>query len=70
MKRFWMIAAGACIAGSAVALWRQHVDAAFVTATIGVMAWFLSYRTRIKELAGNAASPNEKQEAKQSDEHS
>jgi hypothetical protein len=50
MKKFWIALSATCFAGAALALWRQHTDAAFVTATIGALAWFLNYRRRLKEL--------------------
>lgn len=68
MKQFWMIVAGACIVIAAVSLWRNHVDTAFVIATIGVLAWFLNYRSRMKKITADAreteaeADPNEANE--------
>jgi hypothetical protein len=50
MKKFWIALSAACFAGAVLALWRQHVDAAFVVATVGALAWFLHYRSRLKEL--------------------
>ena len=40
----------ACISGAAMALWRQHYEAAFVIGTVGALAWFLNYRIRMREL--------------------
>ena len=50
MKNFWIAFSASCFAGAALALWRQHVEAAFVVATVGALAWFLHYRSRLKEL--------------------
>ena len=50
MKRIWLGLAGACMGAAGLALWWQHLDAAFVIATIGVLAWFFSYRTHLQEL--------------------
>jgi len=49
MKVIWMVIAGICLVAAAIALWRQQLDAAFVIATIGVLAWFLRYRSDLKE---------------------
>ena len=56
MKHLWMAVSLVCLSGAAMALWRQHLDAAFVIGTIGALAWFLNYRSRMKELiqAGQA----------------
>jgi hypothetical protein len=57
MKHFWMAVSVSCLSGAAIALWRQRVDAAFVVATIGALAWFLNYRARVKELLPDPALP-------------
>jgi len=49
MKRFWMIIAGICLGVAAISLWWQRMDAAFVSATLGAVAWLLDYRIQIKE---------------------
>jgi hypothetical protein len=54
MKNFWMGLAVACAPGAALALWRQHYDAAFVIGTVGALSWFLNYRSRMKELVGES----------------
>jgi len=54
MKHFWMGLALACIAGAAMALWRQHYEAAFIIGTVGALAWFLNYRVRMKDLIEKA----------------
>jgi Flp pilus assembly protein TadB len=50
VKRLWMILAGAGIVVAAVFLVRGNIDAAFVAAALGAVAWFLSYRTTMKEI--------------------
>jgi Flp pilus assembly protein TadB len=50
VKRFWMILAGAGIIVAAVFLVRGNIDAAFVAAALGAVAWFLSYRTTMREI--------------------
>jgi hypothetical protein len=47
-RRRWSIVAGACLV-AAIALWLVvGVEAAFVAATLGVVAWFWDQRNRIK----------------------
>ena len=57
MKVVWMCIAGICLVAAAIALWRQQLDAAFVIATIGVLAWFLRYRSDLKESLSENGSP-------------
>lgn len=54
VKVFWLIMTGVLLASAAVLMVRQNLDAAFVVAILGVCAWFLHYRTRMKEII-NAA---------------
>jgi hypothetical protein len=44
-----MIIACVCLGAAAISLWRQRTDAAFVSATLGAVAWLLNYRIQIKE---------------------
>jgi len=46
--RVWIIVAGAFLIAAAVFLWLNNLTAAFVTATLGVAAWFLSYRSQVR----------------------
>lgn len=48
MKTFWILIAGAGVAGAAVFLLRGDFDTAFVLAAIGMVAWFLNYRMQIQ----------------------
>ena len=50
MKLFWMVLAGVCIAAAAVLIAMGRLDAAFVVAAIGIVAWFLNYRIQMKEI--------------------
>jgi hypothetical protein len=43
-----MILAGVCIAVAAYFMWRRNLDAAFVVAALGLVAWFLNYRAQMK----------------------
>ena len=71
MKIVWMVIAGICLVAAAIAFWRQQVNAAFVIATIGVMAWFLRYRSDLKEsLTENGSPITDEPEADSSDEDS
>jgi hypothetical protein len=47
-ERVWMIVAGLLVVAAAVFLWRNNMPAAFVTASLGAVAWFLSYRTQMR----------------------
>jgi hypothetical protein len=54
MERAWFIVASLCLIAAALFLWRAGVDeaylsAAFVAATLGVVAWFLRVRTQIRK---------------------
>ena len=71
MKVVWMVIAGVCLVAAAIALWRQKLNAAFVIATIGVMAWFLRYRSDLREsLAENGSPIADDAEADSTDENS
>ena len=50
MKLFWIIVACACIIVAAFMVLRGRLDAAFVVAAIGVVAWFLNYRAQLTEV--------------------
>jgi hypothetical protein len=70
MKVIWTAIAGICLVAAAVALWGQHLNAAFVIATIGVLAWFLRYRSDLKEsLKGTERPVAEDLEVDSSDEN-
>ena len=49
MERAWIIISGLCLIAAAVFVWRAHLDAAFVTAALGCVAWFLSLRQRLRK---------------------
>ena len=48
IKRLWSIVAGLCLLCAVVLGWRNHLDATFVVATLGVVAWFLDQRNRLR----------------------
>jgi hypothetical protein len=45
-----MIVAGIAVIVAGVFLWRRNLDAAFVTAALGMVAWFLNYRAQLRDL--------------------
>jgi hypothetical protein len=49
MERVWIVASGLCLVVAAVFLWRGHLDGAFVAASLGVVAWFLGLRMRLRK---------------------
>jgi hypothetical protein len=48
IERAFIILAGLMVGVAAICLWRDMTSAAFVTATLGVVAWFLGYRFRLR----------------------
>ena len=52
IERIWIIVAGVMVIVAAAFLWRNNVSAAFVTATLGAVAWFLSYRAQMRARFG------------------
>ena len=50
MKLFWIIIACACVIVAAFMVLRGRLDAAFVIAALGVVAWFLNYRAQLTEV--------------------
>ena len=65
MERIWLIAASLLLIAAAVFLWRNNLSAAFVSAALGAVAWFLSYRSKLR--AHVAASEQDAGEAEASD---
>ena len=70
MKIFWMILAGIGIVVAAFFLWRQDFDKAFVVAALGMVAWLLNYRVRMKEIihVANRADENKEDERENTDD--
>jgi hypothetical protein len=46
--RVWRLLAYALVAATLLLLYLRHTDVAFVTAALGVSAWFLNVRTAVK----------------------
>lgn len=49
MKTFWIIVAALCGVAAAVFVILNDFDKAFIAAALGAVAWFLNYRTRLRE---------------------
>jgi uncharacterized membrane protein YhfC len=49
MGSIWTIASILCLIVAALLLLRGNFDAAFVSAALGAVAWFLNYRSKIRE---------------------
>lgn len=47
-RQRWLVAAGVCLLVAAVVLLLGRMDAAFVVATLGVVAWFWNERNRLR----------------------
>jgi hypothetical protein len=58
-ERAWLIAALVCLICATIFLWRRNIDAVFVTATLGVVMWFISLRNRLKATLSTAESSND-----------
>jgi hypothetical protein len=48
IERAFALLAALLVIAAGVYLWRDNVSAAFVTATLGVVAWFLGFRFRLR----------------------
>ena len=60
-ERIWIVVAAVMVAVAGAFVWWNNMSAAFVTATLGAVAWFLSYRAQIR--AGLAATEADLEEA-------
>jgi hypothetical protein len=69
MERIWIIIAGLLVIVAAVFLWRNNLSAAFVTAAMGAVAWFLSYRSQLRaRMSADERDSDEQQISEESDE--
>ncbi len=69
IERIWIILAAVMVIVAAAFLWRNNMSAAFVTATLGAVAWFLSYCAQIRaKLAATEVESNEPEINEDSDE--
>jgi len=60
-ERVFTIIAGLFLLAAALLLWWNNLTAAFVTATLGIVAWFLSLRAQTRARVA-AESPTERDE--------
>jgi hypothetical protein len=60
-ERVFAILSGLFLLSAAVMLWWNNLTAAFVTATLGIAAWFLSFRAQTRARVA-AESPMERDE--------
>jgi uncharacterized membrane protein len=75
MERALLIIATLCLIASALFLWRSQVNevylnAAFIAATLGIVAWLLRLRTQIRKTIPRTASAtaDEREETEEEDE--
>ena len=47
-ERIWIMVAVVMLVVAGAFVWWNNMSAAFVTATLGAVAWFLSYRAQIR----------------------
>jgi|GEM_PF-1359854 len=59
VQRLWRAAAVLCLLVAAVLGWRGRLDATFVVATLGVVAWFLDQRNLLRARSIEAATDEE-----------
>jgi ABC-type uncharacterized transport system permease subunit len=68
-ERIWIMLAAVMVLVAAAFLWGNNTSAAFVTATLGAVAWFLSYRAQLgAKLASVKEDPREQETNERSDE--
>ncbi len=69
MERVWLIASSLLLIAAAVFLWRNNLSAAFVSAALGAVAWFLSYRRKLRaQVAAAEQNFGEEEPSEESDE--
>lgn len=49
MERIWIIVAGCLAVTAGALLWFRRFDGAFVCGALGILAWFLSMRSRLRK---------------------
>jgi hypothetical protein len=49
VKTFWIVVSALCGAAAVFFVVRNDYEMMFIVATIGAVAWFLSYRVRLRE---------------------
>lgn len=63
-ERMWRGVVGMCSVAAMFFLWRDQLDAAFVVATLGAVAWFVPLRNRLRRssIEASAAAPRAENE--------
>ena len=59
MKTFWIIAAVLAAVTAVVLAVRSEYENAFIAAALGAVAWFLNYRTHLREKLGDTDQTDE-----------
>ncbi len=54
MKYVWLTLVGVFVVAAATFLWWGRTDSAFVAATLAVLAWFLDYRRRLRQIVSDS----------------
>ena len=68
-ERIFSIVAALFALAAGVLLWRNNLTATFVTATLGAVAWFLSYRAQMRaKVAALEETSNDQEIYEESDE--
>jgi len=50
VKTFWIVVSGLCGVAAVFFVVRNDYEKMFIVATIGAVAWFLSYRVRLQAI--------------------
>lgn len=65
MKTVWIIASGLCGIAAVGFIVGQDYDKAFIAAAVGAVAWFLNYRTRLRERFKDTDETDENDDAEE-----
>ncbi len=60
LERMFTILSGLLLLVALLLVWRNNLSVAFVIATLGVVAWFLSYRAQLRAQIAAAEAPIER----------
>ena len=62
MKTFWIVVSALCGAAAVFFVVRDDFEKMFIAAVLGAVAWFLSYRVRLREKLRNTDEMNREDE--------
>jgi hypothetical protein len=69
-ERVWIILAAAMVFIAGAFVWRNNMSGAFVTATLGAVAWFLSYRAQMRaKVAADEEESDRRDAGEEADEN-